>query len=154
MRNSLKLLIMSSGSYLVSASTGTLLAIRDHLPAEFGGFLMGNDVVTDFLTWRGTALSAPLLMLLAQIVFTTLVVKPVRASDLGIGGLTVLGALYTLGQLGEPILGRAFGGATSFWAMALVATNLFFSLSMFVLGATAWRTRPHGDGATNVARST
>jgi len=140
--DSLKRLIMASLLYLISASAGTLLAIKDHLPAQFGGFLGGNDVVLDFLTWRGTALSAPLVMLLAQILFTVLAVRPGSAGAIGIGGLTVLGAMYTLGQLGEPILVRALGGATSVWVLAVVAANLLLALLMLLFGAIAWRNRP------------
>lgn len=150
----LKLLILSSVLYLVSASAGTILAIRDRLPAQFGGFLGGNDVVLDFLTWKGTALSAPLVMLLAQIVFTALAVRAGRAGEIGIGGLTVLGAMYLLGQLGEPVVGETFRGETSGWVMPVVVANLLFPLLMLVLGAGAWRTRHRWSHPPRTARST
>lgn len=61
-------LVLASIFVLFSASAGTLLAIRDHLPARFGNILHGDDVVHDFVTFNGTALSAPLFLLVGQIV--------------------------------------------------------------------------------------
>src|SRR6266700_1230053 len=63
-------LILSSVCCLISASVGTLLAVRAHLPANFAGLLHGYNVVDDFLTWRGTALSAPFSLLFIQLVLT------------------------------------------------------------------------------------
>lgn len=107
-----KLLVLWSLCYLASATAGTALAIAQHLPARFGGILNGNDVAMDFLTLNGTALSPALFMLLTQVAFTVLALRPGSARKVGVVGLTVLGVLYIMGQLGEPILVETFNAAT------------------------------------------
>ena len=130
--------VLASVCCLLSASVGTWLAIRRHLPAQFGGLMHGKNVVKDFF-WRGTALSAPFPLLLGQLVLTGCVVRGGRIGRAGVRGLTVLGGCYTVGQLGEPIVGRAFKVGTFEQAPALlVVTNLLCSLVMTVFGIRAW----------------
>lgn len=135
-------LVIASILILFSASVGTTLAIRDHLPARFGNILQGNDVVQDFITFNGTALSAPLFLLLCQIVFTVLVFRSGKIGMAGVIGLTVLGVCYTLGQLGEPIFVRTFTMATfdATFAAILIA-NIVFPLMMVIFGLVEWRIR-------------
>ena len=131
-------LVLASVCCLLSASVGTWLAIRRHLPAQFGGLMHGEDVVKDFF-WRGTALSAPFPLLLGQLVLTGCVVRGGRIGRAGVRGLTVLGGCYTLGQLGEPIVGRVFKvGAFEPAPALLVVTNMLCSLVMAVFGIRAW----------------
>ena len=60
----------------------------------------------------------------------------------GVIGLTLLGAVTALGQLGEPILVRAFSPATFDGALvSLVAVNIASSLLMVVFGILEWRSR-------------
>jgi hypothetical protein len=150
MGSSWKLLVLSSVLYLASATASTILAIKDHLPAQFGGILRGDNVAIDFLTWMGTAISPPMVMLLAQIVFTICALQAGRAGAVGIAGLTVLGGMYTMGQLGEPILGRAFAGSTSGWVVVILVANIVCSLLMLIFGAISWRTRQSASRATEV----
>jgi hypothetical protein len=88
------------------------MAIRQDLPADFAGIVRGENVTRDFLTWKGTALSPPLVMLLAQVLLTVYAVRGERMKTSGVAGLAVLGVLYTLGMLGERILLRVFKPAT------------------------------------------
>jgi hypothetical protein len=135
-------LVFSSIFVLFSASAGTILAIRDHLPARFGGILHGDDVVQDFITFNGTALSAPLFLLLGQIVFTVLVFKRGKIGMAGVMGLTVLGVCYIFGQLGEPILVRTFSQATfNVTLLVVLIANIVFPLMMAVFGVMEWRSR-------------
>lgn len=143
-------LVLASVGCLMSASVGTWLAIQRHLPAQFGGLMHGEDVVKDFFTWRGTALSAPFPMLLGQLLLTGCVVRGGRIGRAGVRGLTLLGGSYTLGQLGEPIVGRVFKVGTFELAPALlVVTNMLCSLVMMVLGIRAWNVgrerKEHGN---------
>ena len=103
MRDHSKWLTLSSVSYLISAGIGTVVAIRQGLRADFGGFLQagGGSVIHDFITMNGTALSAPLIFLVLQAIFTLLLWRSGRTGLTGLAGLTVLGAIYTLGQLGR-----------------------------------------------------
>jgi hypothetical protein len=138
MTNSLRLLIVWSLCYLAGSVAGAILSISQHLPARFGGILSGNDVAMDFLTFNGTALSPALFMLLAQVAFMVLALGSGRGRRVGIIGLTVLGALYVLGQLGEPIAVEAFRSFNLAQAIILIA-NLLFAALMAVFGAIAWR---------------
>jgi hypothetical protein len=125
-------LVFSSVFYLISAGIGTALAIREYLPARFGGILSGDDVVKDFLTF-GTALSPPLVLLVSQLTLTVCVLNRGTVGMVGVIGLTVLGACYTIGQFGEPILIQSFNSATFDLVRVLVlVANIIFPLMMMV----------------------
>jgi hypothetical protein len=141
MGKALRGLVFSSVFYLISASIGTALAIREYLPARFGCILSGDDVVKDFLIF-GTALSPPLVLLVSQFALTVCVLKRGAVGTVGVIGLTVLGACYTIGQFGEPILIQSFNSATFDLVRAVVlVANIIFSLMMVVFGAMEWRIR-------------
>jgi len=143
MRNkSLNGLILSSTGFLISATIGAQLAITHNLPARFGGLLSGNDVAGDFLLVNGTALSPDLALLLAQLVLTGCALGRGRIGMVGVIGLTVLGACYTLGQLGEPITLHSLTPATfNAEPAAIAVTNIVCSTAMFVFGILEWRGR-------------
>jgi hypothetical protein len=65
MKKSLRTLAIVSLFHLLSAGLGMALAVREDLPAEFGGFLRGHNVLKDFSLGSGTALSPPLFILVA-----------------------------------------------------------------------------------------
>jgi hypothetical protein len=150
MTNSLKCLVAASLVNLISNSLGTWVAFQHHLTAAFGGFLNGQDILRDFLAFNGTALSAPFPFLLIQLVVTGLVLRPARALNFGVIGLIALGLIYTLGQLGEPIVLRMIspGGFDPIQA-CILTVNVASSLAMLVLGIQVWRmarTSRHGSG--------
>jgi hypothetical protein len=144
----LKGLALSSIGFLASASIGTLLAIAHDLPARFGGLLSGTDVLRDFLLLNGTALSPDLALLLVQLLLIGCVLSAKRISMVGVIGLTALGACYTLGQLGEPIMLHSLTPA-SFNAepAAIAVINLVCSTAMFVFGIREWRGRWQARGS-------
>jgi hypothetical protein len=141
MTNSLKWLVLASLTNLVGNSLGTMLALQYNLTGDFGSFLNGQDVLRDFLTFKGTALSAPLSFLLIQLGLTILALRPGRSGRIGVGGLTFVGAFYTIAQLGEPIVFRVWspGGFDPAQAVVLFV-NVASAIAMFVLGIRAWRT--------------
>ena len=67
MTNSLKWLVLASLANLVGNGFGTMLALQHNLTGDFGGWLNGQDVLRDFLVFKGTALSAPLPFMLIQL---------------------------------------------------------------------------------------
>ena len=141
MTNSLKWLVLASLANLVGNSVGTILALQHNLTAGFGGFIQGQDLLRDFLTFKGTALSAPLPFLLIQLGLTVLALRPGRSGRIGVGGLLFVGAFYTIAQLGEPIVLRVWspGGFDPAQAFVLFV-NVASSITMFVFGIRAWRT--------------
>src|SRR5689334_1987770 len=99
-------LVVASIVSLIANSLGTILALQHNLTADFGGFLNGQNVLRDFLGINGTALSAPFPFMLIQLVLTVVTLRSSRWKGLGVKGLTFFGALYTVAQLGEPIVLR------------------------------------------------
>ena len=78
--------------------------------------------------------------LLIQLVLTILTMRPGQPGTIGIKGLTFMGALYTVAQVGEPIVWRQMQPAG--FDLAQVTVLLFAlasSTAMFVFGIRAWR---------------
>jgi len=143
-----RILELSSLSYLVSASVGFVLASTYYLPADFLGYLNGQDVARDFLTFKGTALSPPLVLLVLQLIFTTWVADDSRWGWIGMVGLTILGVFYTITQLGEPVTLRALRFTN--WGVSMVFLfNLLFAVLMAIFGWREWhrRTEQNADSA-------
>ena len=141
MNHPLKWLVLASLTNLVGNVLGTMLALQYNLTGDFGGWLNGQDVLRDFLGFKGTALSAPLPFLLIQLGLTILALRPGRSGRIGVGGLTFVGAIYTIGQLGEPIVFQVWspGGFDPAQAVVLFV-NVASSIAMLVLGIREWRT--------------
>lgn len=138
--------VLASILFLVSASVGVVMAITTYLPARFGGLLSGTDVVRDFLLFNGTALSPDLALMLGQVALTVCAIRRGRAGFVGVVGLTILGAGYTVGQLGEPVTLVSLTPATFSAAPATVAlVNLASSLLMVAFGVREWRSRSHSS---------
>ena len=141
MNTSLKWLVLASITNLVGNSLGTIIALQQDLPADFGGVLNGHNVLRDFLTFNGTALSAPLPFLVIQLGLTILALRPGGSGRIGVGGLTFVGAFYTIAQLGEPIVLRVWSPSGFDPAPAVVLfVNVASSITMYVFGIRAWRT--------------
>jgi len=141
MNTFLKWLLLASLTNLVGNVLGTMLALQHNLTAGFGGFIHGQDVLRDFLTFKGTALSAPLPFLLIQLGLTILALRPGRSGRIGVGGLLFVGAFYTIAQLGEPIVLRVWSPSGFDPAQAVVLfVNVASAIAMLVLGIRTWRT--------------
>ena len=143
MNTSLKWLVLASLANLIGNVLGTMLALQHNLVGDFGGWLNGQDVLRDFLGFKGTALSAPLPFMLIQLGLTILALRPGRSGRIGVGGLTFVGAFYTIAQLGEPIVFRVWSPSGFDPAQAIVLfVNVASAIAMFVLGIRTWRTMP------------
>jgi hypothetical protein len=133
-------LVIASTVNLVANTLGTILALQHNLPADFGGFLNGQNVLRDFLGFNGTALSAPFPFMLIQLALTFLTLRPGQLKAIGVKGLTFVGALYTVAQLGEPIVLRLLQPRGFDLAQALVLLlALISSTAMFLFGVREWR---------------
>lgn len=141
MHISLKWLITASLVNLVGNSFGAVISLGQNLAADWGGSLNGQEVLRDFLGFKGTALSAPLSFMLIQLVITLLALRPGRLGKVGVVGLTFIGLLYTLAQVGEPILLRQFHpGGFDLLQFIVLMLNIVSAIVMLVTGIKAWRT--------------
>lgn len=140
MNTPLKWLVLASITNLLGNSFGTFIAFQQNLTADWGGALGGQDVLQDFLGFKGTALSAPLPFMIIQLIITLLALRPGRFRLFGIAALTFFGLFYTLAQAGEPIVLRLFspGGFDLAQAIAFVI-NEASAIAMLVMGIRAWR---------------
>lgn len=141
MNISLKWLITTSLVNLIGNSLGAVISLGQNLAADWGGSLNGQDVLQDFLGFKGTALSAPLSFMLIQLVITSLALRPGRLGKAGVGGLTFIGLFYTLAQAGEPIVWRQLGpGGFDMVQFLVLLVNILSAIAMLVFGIQAWRT--------------
>ena len=140
MNTSLKWLVTATLVNLVGNSLGAVISLGQNLAADWGGSLNGQDVLRDFLGFKGTALSAPLSFMLIQLVITLLALRPGRLGKVGMGGLTFIGLFYTLAQLGEPIVLRQFRpGGFDLTQFIILLVNIASAAAMLVFGIKAWR---------------
>jgi hypothetical protein len=141
MNASRKWLVAASVVNLLGNLFGTIIALQQNLAADWGGSLNGQDVLRDFLGFKGTALSAPFSFMLIQLVITGLALRPGPAGRVGVGGLTFIGLFYTLAQAGESVLLRQFqaGGFDAVQSFILLV-NILSAMMMLLIGIKAWRT--------------
>ena len=143
MNTSLKWLIVASAANLLGNSLGAMISVVQNLAADWGGSLNGQDVLRDFLGFKGTALSAPLSFMLIQFALILLARRSGRLGKVGIGGLTFIGLFYTLAQIGEPIFLRQFQpDGFDLVQFLVLLLNITSAIAMLVMGMRAWsRTR-------------
>ena len=140
MNTSLKWLVTASIVNLLGNSLGTIVALQRNLAADWGGSLNGQDVLRDFLGFKGTALSAPLSFMLIQLLMTWLATRAGRSGRIGVGALTFIGLFYTLAQAGEPIFLRQFQGGFDTAQFLIPLVNILSAMAMLVMGIQVWRT--------------
>jgi len=148
-------LLASSLGCLLIECVGAGLGIATYLPARFGGLLHGRNVVLDFLLLSGTALSPPLVLMVAHALCMLCALSPGRIGSVGVAGLTLLGAGYFIGQLGEPILAQSLNPATFNALHASIALLIIvLSALMVVLGVCEWRQRQLANKTTSTGMAT
>ncbi len=107
-------LVVSAVLLLAAGGIAAVVSVSEGLPAEWGrGFAGGlavhgdpHDVLGGFLTWRGTALAPPLVLLIVLAALALLAASRGAWQRLGVVGLTAFGAAATVGYLGEPLTRR------------------------------------------------
>jgi hypothetical protein len=140
MNTAIKWLVLASITNLLGNSFGAFIAFQQNLTADWGGALGGQDVLQDFLGFKGTALSAPLLFMIIQLIITLLALRPGRSRLIGIAALTFVGLFYTLAQAGEPIVLRLFRPGEFDLAQAIAfIVNEASAIAMLIMGIRAWR---------------
>lgn len=141
-RTNRKRLTISSVFYTIFALIGAGVAITENRPSDAGGWSTGLPALQDFLYGNGTAMSPPLYMIVAVLIFTLLASRNGRWGKVGIGGLTICGLLFSIGMLVEPIVPQIFSPATFELTKAVIVAGLIIlPLSMMVFGIYEWRER-------------
>lgn len=133
----LKRLVACSLVYMVIALIGAAVAIAEHRPSEAGGWTTGLPAARDFLYGNGTAMSPALYWLIAQAILTRLATRNGRWGAVGVIGLSVLGLLYGVGELIEPIVFEA----SNAFEKTIIAGLIVVPLVMMLLGILEWGRR-------------
>jgi hypothetical protein len=116
------------------------VSISDGLPAEWGKGFAGpltlhsdpHDTLTGWLTWRGTAMAPPLVILVVLAVSIVLAAGGRRARAVL---LAILGAAATVGYLGEPVTRRVLITDFELGKAVVVAAQVVCALALALLGA-------------------
>src|SRR5215218_10945207 len=99
--------------WLLNCAIGARVAVKEGLPAEWVADLyVGRDASAEFFKGGGTALSPGLPMMATQAICTILSTRGGRARIAGSAGLTLLGAVGTIGMLAETITYRVLSPST------------------------------------------
>ncbi|MBD0330444.1 MAG: hypothetical protein ICV64_10130 [Thermoleophilia bacterium] len=128
-----------AGLAVATNALAAYVSISARMPAEWGKGFAGRLAVLghrrrvgrDFATWKGTAMAAPLPML---VLVAGLAAAAARGSSAAARALGGLGAAGVVGHLGEPFTWQAFRGRASAAKTALLATSLAAYAGMAVAG--------------------
>jgi hypothetical protein len=123
-----------SGAYLAAAAVGTWVAVRDDLPGRPFGWDLPLSPVANFVVGLGTALSAPLVLLLALVWLNVLLAREPETGRRAAGLIALLGIGFGVGMLAEPITWQLFvSGSVDLLPGAIIVANLVLPASMVIL---------------------
>ena len=133
--SSSKKMMLLSAVYLGVAGSGTWVAASRDLAGQPFGIVSELSVIQSFVFGLGTALSAPLVLLLLLIALNAWMLcsddgRPIRL-------ITILAGGFLVGMLVEPITGEVLRGRHDLKVTILVAANLMVPLAMLAYGLTA-----------------
>ena len=126
-----------TGAYLAVAALGTWVAVRRGLSGRPFGWDLDASPLPGFVYGLGTALSAPLGLLVALVTSNVLLWRGLPVARRAAVTIALLGAGFTLGMLVEPI---TWDHET--WSeprlSAIVAANLSLPSMLVLLAAWEW----------------
>ncbi len=130
--------------YLLHAGVGAGVAIRHDLKAAFPGFYTGRPARRDFVAGPGTALSPPMVLMIWHLLAVLAAERPGRIGQWGRRMITLDGAMFAVGMLGEPITYHVLNSRRFDPPKALlVAGNIVYPLLMLMHGIHLWRAGHH-----------
>ena len=128
-------LIVISILSLVNAVIGTVIAVKQNLPSVTPILTTGKTALEDFLTGNGTALSPPLYLCIITLLLIILAFQPKWPGTIGVVGLTILGAIFLIGEFVETNTYRVLNPITFNLPVALdVLTEIILALLMITFG--------------------
>ena len=129
-----------SGAYLATAALGTWVAVRDDLAGRPFGWDLPLSPLANFVVGLGTALSAPLVLLLTLVCLNVLLRREPKTGRRAAGLIALLGMGFLVGMLAEPITWQLFGsGAVDLLPAAIIVANLVLPAAMATLAMQARR---------------
>jgi hypothetical protein len=134
-----------SGAYLATAVLGTWLAVRDGLVGRPFGWAIDMTPLSGFVFGLGTALSGPLVLLLALVAANLRLRLDEGAEQRGAGWIAILGAGFLGGMLAEPILWDVFEPGVGPLKAATMIANVLLPLSLTILAVRFRQRIPHTD---------
>ena len=142
-----------SGVYLTTAVLGTWLAVRDGLVGRPFGWTIDMTPLSGFVFGLGTALSGPLLLLLALVAANLGLRQAGTVEQRAAVWIAILGVGFLAGMLAEPITWDLLEPGVGPLKAATVIANILLPLAMVILGARAWRrirrTDSRAEGPSN-----
>ena len=128
-------LIIISILSLVNAVVGTVIAVKQNLPSVTPILTTGKPALEDFLAGNGTALSPPLYLCIITLLLIILAFQPKWPGTIGVVGLTILGAIFLIGEFVETNTYRVLNPITFNLPVALdVLTEIILALLMITFG--------------------
>ena len=128
-------LIIISILSLVNGVIGTVIAVKQNLPSVTPILTTGKPPLEDFLTGNGTALSPPLYLCIITLLLIILALQQKLPGTIGVVGLTILGAIFLIGEFVETNTYRVLNPVTFNLPVALdVLTEIILALLMITFG--------------------
>jgi len=125
-----------SGLYLATAALGTWVAWRGEMAGRPFGWDLGMDPVPGFFIGLGTALSAPLILLIALATANLMLYMKGRPARFGLIAVSVLGAGFLVGMLAEPVTWAMLGkGRVDGLIAGVVIANIVLPMLLVLLPA-------------------
>jgi len=123
-----------SVAYLATAALGTWLAIRDDLAGRPFGWETSLTPLESFVFGLGTALSAPLILVVALVAANLLMRRSRTPAARAAYLIALLGAGFFVGMLAEPITQDILDpGSVGPLPTAIVIANLLLPLALVLL---------------------
>ncbi len=123
-----------SGAYLAVAALGTWVAVRDDLAGRPFGWDLPLSPLSNFVFGLGTALSAPLVLLLALVAANLLLGRGQQVRRRAAGVIAFLGTGFEIGMLAEPISRNVLDSfSRDPLTSVIVSANLLLPLAMVIL---------------------
>ena len=129
--------------YLVTAGIGTWLAVDEGLVGRPFGWDLDLATLPSFVFGLGTALSAPLLFLVALVAAVVILHREGRdMRRASAGGIALLGSGFLIGMLAEPITWKLLrSGPVLSPTAAIVVANIVLPMILVILAVMDLRQR-------------
>jgi hypothetical protein len=136
------ILVRACGAaYLVSSAVATVISIRDDLPVNFAHWnISSGNLTRDFLIGGGTALGAPLAILIVLAVLLVMCGLSTQSGRIALILLIVASVGLIVGMLGEPVAREALEDAGAHIERTIIViAGLVLPLAMAVYAQAAYQ---------------